>query len=194
MSAIDSTLTPNPNDARTDIMALGRILQTLLPQRRVLSRRCRNGNYSNIAALRKVINLRSHLFRLFPIFLSVTLLTIASVFFYLSLREHHTEKQRQDTMIAIVDSYLANEREQIIELINRPDSFDCKTASDANAYAAYLNEYTAIRKRQWIVRDSLADIYSENDILWDQVVTHWNHKEVEFDIELYPQLLGKRKP
>ena len=96
-------------------------------------------------------------------------------------------------MTRVVDTHIAQERELIMELVNRPDSFDRHSSADMMAFAAYLNEYTQMRQRQWEIRDSLVEAYPENDVLREQFFTRWGHKELELDKEFYPQLLGKQK-
>ena len=193
LSSTDATLSPIPNDIRADIQALTRLLPTLLPGQRLLARRCRNGRFANIAALRHALNNRKRLVRLLPVLLSLLLLLSAAGLFYLSWHERHAEQQRYDAMTAQVDSYIAQEREQILALIARPDSFDRTNAADMIAYKAYIDEFTAIRQHSWHLRDSLVAIYTESDPLCEQLFTLWNHKELDLDQELYQQLLGKLK-
>jgi len=191
LSATDATLTPVPNDVRADIQALARLLPALLPEQRLLARRCREGRYANIAALRRAYNRRLRLFRLLPVLLSVLLLTAAAVLFYLAWHERHAEQQRYDAMLAQVDTYIAQEREQILALAARPDSFDTRSAADMLAYNAFMDEYTAIRQRSWQLRDSLVATYPDSDPLREQLFNLWTHREVDLDSELFPQLFGK---
>ena len=191
LSATDATLTPVPNDMRADIQALARLLPVLLPEQRMLARRCRDGRYANIAALRRAMMSRKRLIRLFPIFLSVILLAVAAVLFYLSWHERHAEQQRYDTMTAQVDSFIAQEREQILALVARPDSFDTRSAADMLAYSVFMDEYSAIRQHSWQLRDSLIATYPDSDPLREQLFNLWTHREVDLDSELLPQLTGK---
>ena len=191
LSATDATLSPAPNDIRADIQALARLLPTILPEQRLLARRCRNGRFANIAALRRAFNNRKRLVRLLPVLLSLILLLTAAVLFYLSWHERHAEQQRYDAMTTQVNTYMAQEREQILALIARPDSFDRANAADMLAYNNYLTEYTTIRQNQWIIRDSLIATYPEDDPLREQLFILWTHREVEIDHELFPQITGK---
>jgi Protein kinase domain. len=193
LSATDSTLSPIDNDPRADIRALGRLYSTLLPGQRLMARRCRNGQYANIAALRQAITRRQCFIRLLPTILSVVLLTIAAVLFYLSLSVQNDEQQRYEAMIATVDRHMAYEREQLAELAGRDCTFDPHDATEMIAYAAYINEYTAIRNHQWTVRDSLIATYPANDPLREHLFQRWTSKEIELDNEFYPQLTGKLK-
>ena len=193
LSATDSTLSPVDNDPRADILSLGRLMPSLLPERRSLARRCRDGRFANIAALRQALTRRKRVRQVLPVVLSVVILVIASTLFYFSLNKRNDEQQRYERMIAIVDERIAYEREQLTELANRPCSFDRKIAADMVAYGAYINEYTALRYHRWTIRDSLVETYPENDPLREQCFQYWTHKEVELDKEFYPQITGKIK-
>ena len=180
LSATDSTLSLIPNDPRADIEALCRLFN--IP-----------GHYANIAELRRAINRRNNLLSLLPTFISVCLLIVAAVLFYLSWQERHAEQQRQEKMVAQIDQYISKERIEYLELVSRSVSFDSKNATDVMAYTEYIDEYGTMRKRYWAVRDSIIATYSEDDPLREQFFHLWNHKEIDLDNELYPQLTGKLK-
>ncbi len=183
LSAVDATLSPVDNNPCADIQALKRLFPSLCPV----------GQFDNIAALRRTILRRKRIVSLLPVFVSIVLLSIAALFFYLSWHERYAEQQRYEKMVALVDSYMVSEREKIIEFANRPVSFDSRSTADMIAYAAYLNEYTQMRQQQWEIRDSLIATYPENDMLREQLFTRWANKELELDKVFYPQILGKRK-
>lgn len=193
LSATDSTLSPVDNDPRADILSLGRLIPSLLPERRCLARRCRDGRFANIAAIRQALTRHKQMRQLLPVALSVVLLAIASALFFFSLNIRNNEQQRYERMIAIVDEHIAGEREQLTELANRSCSFDRKIAADMDAYLAYINEYTDLRHRQWAVRDSLMKTYQEKDPLREQLFQYWTRKELDLDNEIYPQLFDKLK-
>jgi len=193
LSATDSTISPVPNDPIADIRSLGRLLPELFPQRRTMARRCLNGNYANVSALRRAINNRHRLFRLLPLILSVLLLVLSVALFFLAWQTRHAEQQRHEDMVALVDTHIAAEREQLLELVNRPDSFDKNNAADMIAYGNYINEYTTIRHQQWLIRDSLMAVFPDSDPLREQFFQLWSHRELDLDNELYPQITGKLK-
>ena len=183
LSAVDATLSPVDNNPCADIQALKRLFPSLCPA----------GQFDNIAALRRTILRRKRIVSLLPVFVSIVLLSIAALFFYLSWHERYAEQQRYEKMVALVDSYMVSERERIIELANRPVSFDSRSTADMIAYAAYLDEYTQMRQQQWEIRDSLIATYPENDMLREQLFPRWTNKELDLDKEFYPLILGKRK-
>ena len=194
LSATDSTLSLVDNDPRADILSLGRLMPSLLPERRSLASRCRDGRFANIAALRQELTRRKRARQLLPVVLSVVMLAVASVLFYFSLSNNNSEQQRYENMVAVVDEHIVNEREQLVELVNRPCSFDATDETEQNAFIAYLlNEYSALRYHRWTIRDSLVETYPENDPLREQCFQYWTHKEVELDKEFYPQLIDKLK-
>ncbi len=183
LSAVDAILSPVSNNPQTDIQALRRLLPSFFPA----------GQFDTIPALRKAILRRKRIAQMLPVLFSIILLSSAAFFFYLAWHERYAEQQRFEQMTRVVDTHIAQERELIMELVNRPDSFDRHSSADMMAFAAYLSEYTQMRQRQWEIRDSLVETYPENDVLREQFFTRWGHKELELDKEFYPQLLGKQK-
>lgn len=193
LSALDATLSPVPNDPRTDLEALGKLMLLLLPGQQRFARRCLEGKYADIASLRRTMATRKRVFRLLPIVLSILLLIVSAALFYLSWDESHTAQKRYSQMTERVESHIAIEREQLLDIINRPDSFDRRNVADVMAYRACLTEYSTIRHQQWTIRDSLMALYPEDDPLREQLFQLWTRREAELDSELYPQLTGKLK-
>lgn len=124
LSALDSTLSPVPNDPLTDLQALRRLFPESVPA----------GRYANIASLRRAISRRRRFVRLLPAALSVILLLAAAALFLLARQERSAERQRQEEMCAVVDANMDYERRFIAELVSRTDSFDI---SDPAGLAAY---------------------------------------------------------
>lgn len=168
LSALDSTRTHIKNDARADIQALGRLLAVLLPHQRLLVRRCQEGSYANIPALRRAIQRRRTLIRLIPTLISALLLIAAATFFYLSWHERHKEQRRYHAMVALVETYIEQERE---ELSNAQEEIDY---------------YVGVRNRYWQIRDSLMDTYPATDPLREQLFQLWTHRECDLDAEQFP--------
>lgn len=193
LSATDATLSPVPNNVQTDIRALGHLLSSLLPEHPFLARRCRNGHYATVSHIRRAITRRQRLFRLLPVLLSFALLAVAAMLFYQSWHERHHEQQRYEALLTLIDTHMAQEREQMMALVNRPVSFDSSNADDVTAYRAYLDKYVAIREAKWLIRDSIMGAYDENDPLREQVFQIWTRKELETVNELYPQMIDKLK-
>ncbi len=183
LSALDATVSPVPNNPTADIEALRHLFPSLVPK----------GNFANITALRHAIRRRKRMARLLPVILSSLLLVAAAALFYMAWHERHAEQQRYDAMIAQIDVYIAQERSEYQELVNRPVTFDRTVSADVLAYAAYITEMTDMRHRYWSVGDWLVATYDENDPLREQLFLIWGHKETEIDNELYPLMTAKLK-
>ena len=144
-----------------------------------------------MADLRRALMRRKRLTRLLPVVLSIVLLAIAVLTFYLAARERQREQAQYEAMLEQIDYYIAAEREQILALIYEQDPCDLQNAEDRETYMAYLDRHTAIRQRQWQVRDSLMAGFPANSPLKEQFYQIWTRKELDLDDELYPQILGK---
>ena len=183
LSATDASVSPVSNDPRKDIIALQQLFPDICPK----------GSFANLAALRRAVNRRKRLVRLLPVFLSALLLTAAVTLFYLSWHERQKEQQRYETMTAQVDSYIAQERAHILEMINSRDTYDMNNPADRLAYVACHEEWSNYVQSQWAVRDSLMNLYPENDPMREQLWQLWVHREAEMNNELLPILSAKLK-
>ncbi|MBQ7648371.1 MAG: protein kinase [Paludibacteraceae bacterium] len=183
LSATDATVSPVPNDPRRDIESLGKLLPLLLPKRYLrIARNCRRGAYPTVAAVRRALNRRTRVAQLLPVILSALLLIAAVVLSYRSWHERYAEQQRYEAMLAQLDACLANERADLLMIVNRCDSFDKKSC-----YA----DYYATMHRHWAVRDSLTNLYDTTDPLREQFWQIWVNRETTMNNELLPILLSK---
>lgn len=183
LSATDATVSPVPNDPRRDIEALGKLLPLLLPKRNLrIARNCRRGTYPTVAAVRRALNRRTRVVQLLPVILSALLLIAAVVLSYRSWHERYAEQQRYEAMLAQLDACLANERADLLMIVNRCDSVDKKSC-----YA----DYYATMHRHWAVRDSLTNLYDTTDPLREQFWQIWVNRETTMNNELLPILLSK---
>ena len=181
LSLTDDTLSPLTNDPRNDIEALQKLLPDICPK----------GSFANIATLRRAINRRKRLIRMLPVILSALLLAAAVTLFYLSWHERQKEQQRFEAMTAQVDSYIAEERAHLLEIINSRDAFDATNPTDAQAYVACHEAYSNYVQSRWAVRDSLMNLYEENDPMREQFWQLWVRREAEMNNELLPILSSK---
>ena len=183
LSATDATVSPVPNDPRRDIESLGKLLPLLLPKRYLrIARNCRRGAYPTVAAVRRALNRRTRVVQLLPVILSALLLIAAVVLSYRSWHERYAEQQRYEAMLAQLDACLANERADLLTIVNRCDSFDKKSC-----YA----DYYATMHRHWAVRDSLTNLYDTTDPLREQFWQIWVNRETTMNNELLPILQSK---
>lgn len=181
LSLTDDTLSPLTNDPRKDIESLQKLFPDICPK----------GQFANIAALRKAINRRKRLIRLLPVVFSALLLAAAITLFYISWHERQLEQQRFEAMTAQVDYYIAKEREYLLELINSRDSYDADNTEDWIAYALCNKQYSEYVQSQWAVRDSLVNLYPENDPMREQCWQLWVRRESEMSTELTHILASK---
>jgi len=181
LSQTDDLLTAVPNNAYDDISALQRLFPDICPK----------GQFATIDALRKAINRRKRFIRLLPVILSALLLAAAITLFYLSWHERQKEQQRFEAMTAQVDAYIAKERAYLLEIINSRDTYSTKNEEDREAYALCNKQYSEYVQSQWAVRDSLMNLYPENDPLREQLWQLWVRREGEMNTELLSILASK---
>ena len=207
LSATDATITSVPNDPRKDIEALQRLFPDICPQ----------GHFANISALRKVLNRRNRLMFLLPVLLSALLLAAAAALFYISWQERQSEQlridelnaqiaayeereraqlekqKRYEAMCAQMDSILAQERAQLLEIVNRRKSYYYFNPEEMTAYAKAFSDWKKITVSFDKQRDSLTNLFDETDPLREQFWQRWVHQYTDIYNELMPQLRGKRK-
>ena len=181
LSATDATLSQVTNDPQIDIQALRNLFPAMVP----------NGQFTNIAALRRAIQRRKRCVKTLPIILATLLLIMSSVLFYLAWHERHAEQQRYEAMIEMVNRYIDIEREQLMVIVNRKETYNIKDVDESLAYHACWADISKMRELQWSIRDSLAALYPGNDPLREQFVQLWNQKEAEMSKDLFPLLSNK---
>ncbi len=181
LSQTDDMLTAVPNDPRKDIEALQRLFPDICPK----------GQFFRLSDLRNAINRRKRIIRLLPVILSALLLAAAITLFYFSWHERHKEQQRFEAMTAQVDAHIAKERAYLLEMINSCDSFDANNPVDMQAYIACHEEYSNYVQSQWLIRDSLMNLYPENDPMREQCWQLWVRREAEMNTELLHILSSK---
>ena len=181
LSKTDDMLTAVPNDPRKDIEALQRLFPDICPK----------GQFFRLSDLRNAINRRKRFIRLMPVILSALLLAAAITLFYLSWHERHKEQQHFEAMTAQVDAHIAKERAYLLEMINSCDTFDSSNPTDMQAYAACYEAYSNYVQSQWLIRDSLMNLYPENDPMREQFWQLWVRREAEMNTELLSILSSK---
>ena len=183
LSLTDDTLSPLTNDPRKDIIALQQLFPDICPK----------GSFANIAALRRAINRRKRLIRLLPVILSALLLAAAITLFYLSWHERQIEQRRFETMSEEIDMYIAQERAQLEEIVNRRDSYSTSNIEEMLAYQRDMSDYSSVTQLFDAKRDSITKLYDIDDPLREQFWQMWLHREVDMNNELLPILSAKLK-
>jgi hypothetical protein len=154
---------------------------------------CPKGQFFRLSDLRNAINRRKRFIRLMPVILSALLLAAAITLFYLSWHERQKEQQRFEAMTAQVDAHIAAERAYLLEIINSRDTYDASNEEDKEAYALCNKQYSEYVQSQWLIRDSLMNLYPENDPLREQLWQLWVRREGEMNTELLSLLSAKLK-
>ena len=183
LSLTDDTLSPLTNDPRKDIIALQQLFPDICPK----------GSFANIAALRRAINRRKRLIRLLPVILSALLLLAAITLFYLSWHERQIEQRRFETMSEEIDMYIAQERAQLEEIVNRRDSYSTSNIEEMLAYQRDMSDYSRVTQLFDAKRDSITKLYDIDDPLREQFWQMWLHREVDMNNELLPIISAKLK-
>ena len=181
LSQTDDMLTAVPNNPHDDISALQRLFPDICPK----------GQFFRLSDLRNAINRRKRFIRLLPVILSTLLLAAAITLFYLSWHERQLEQQRFEAMTAQVDAYIAKERAYLLEIINSRDTYDADNKEDMEAYALCNKQYSEYVQSQWLIRDSLMNLYPENDPMREQLWQLWVRREAEMNTELLSILASK---
>lgn len=163
LSDTDDSLSPAGNDPQTDIAAVGGLLLQLFPHRyRMIARRCRQGKYASISAVRKAVARHRRWRRIFP----TIVLVLAAVCLALGLQANRQslEEQRREQMRERVTQHIALAEQELEQLVARYNTYDLEAA-------LAFSEYT---RRSWVIGDSLADLYPPDDPLHDEAAALWN--------------------
>ena len=156
----DTDSTSDNNDASIDIQLFGNILALLFPRRyRSIARACQQGKYSNIATLKQAFQ-RQHIWRKsVPYLVSVICIIIScAILFY-----NQTQQLREQKMIDAINYHV---NLKITELQNSADTL--------STYLEFSQKhYGTIWQETAIVRDSIANIYSDEPTLRLQCIEMW---------------------
>ena len=156
----DTDSTSDNNDTSTDTQLFGNILTLLFPKRyRSIARACQHGQYANIAALKQAF-LRRHIWRKsLPYIVSIICVVICSLLLF----QRVSLKQREQKMIDTINYHV---NLKITEL-----------QSSADTLSTYLEfsqkHYGTIWQEASIIRDSIADLYSDEPALRFQCIETW---------------------
>lgn len=156
----DTDSTSDNNDASIDIQLFGNILALLFPRRyRSIARACQQGKYSNIATLKQAFQ-RQHIWRKsVPYLVSVICIIIScAILFY-----NQTQQLREQKMIDAINYHV---NLKITELQNSADTL--------STYLEFSQKhYGTIWQETAIVRDSIANLYSDEPTLRLQCIEMW---------------------
>ena len=156
----DTDSTSDSNDASIDLQLFGNILALLFPKRyRSIVRACQQGSYPNIAALKQALH-RQHIWRKsMPYLISIICVIICSLLLF----QRVSIKVRERKMIETINYH-----------VNLKIT---KLQSSADTLSTYLEfsqkHYGTIWQETAIVRDSIANLYSDEPTLRLQCIEMW---------------------
>lgn len=180
LSEVDSSVSAISNDPVKDVQAVQRMFG-IMPRRRI----------DTIDALRKALNRREKVVRAIPIVLSLMMLIAASILFGQARHTKIVEQQKYEAMQAQVDSLIAIERAELTEIVNRYEVFHLNNANEQRLYNECITQYADNISRYNHVRDSMATLYDEKDLLREQFWQLHLHKQTEMNNELFNVLTSK---
>jgi hypothetical protein len=111
--------------------------------------------------------------------------------FFTDRHDKYVEQQRYEAMVALLDSCMEQEREDLLQIVNRHESFDIRKQAGMDAYEACMEEYRECTRRHSAIRDSITATYDENDPLREQLWQMWAHRETDLNNELIPRITNK---
>ena len=79
------------------------------------------------------------------------------------------------------------------ESFDAVDSYDAENEEERKNYSQCCTRYSEFVQSQWAVRDSLINLYEENDPLREQCRQYWVRQEAQMSTELLSLLSSKLK-
>lgn len=117
-----------------------------------------------------------NIIKLLPFVLSVILFTIATWFYYSVHVERQAEKQEEQLLIDRVQTSLTKHYA------------DLQAAADANpSFLDRIEALSTVAQEGWQVRDSLMNLYPDDELRRNQIYTIWTNKTTEFINNLHSE-------
>ena len=156
----DTDSTSDSNDASIDLQLFGNILALLFPKRyRSIVRACQQGSYPNIAALKQALH-RQHIWRKsMPYLISIICVIICSLLLF----QRVSIKVRERKMIDTINYHVIQEMSKLQSV-----------ADTCSTYVVFVQEnYPMLWEKSALVRDSIANLYSDEPTLRLQCIEMW---------------------
>ena len=156
----DTDSTSDSNDASIDLQLFGNILAQLFPKRyRSIVRACQQGSYPNIAALKQAFH-RQHIWRKsMPYLISIICVIICSLLLF----QRVSIKVRERKMIDTINYHVIQEMSKLQSV-----------ADTCSTYVVFVQEnYPMLWEKSALVRDSIANLYSDEPTLRLQCIEMW---------------------
>ena len=133
----------------------------------------RNENARAKELLRKIYPRRyavtRHILRALPVIFSVCLLAIAASLFYTAQNERHAAEQEEQLMLERVNTAL-QQHHAAMRL----------AAAESHDVISILKSTDEESQRGFAIRDSLMNLYPDDELRRNQIYTIWSNKEAEF--------------
>lgn len=110
-----------------------------------------------------------HILRALPVIFSVCLLAVAASLFYAAQNERHAAEQEEQLMLERVNTALQQHYAAIRHAAEQSD--------DVIAKISAISEES---QRGFAIRDSLMNLYPDDELRRNQIYTIWNNKMTEF--------------
>ena len=156
----DTDSTSDSNDASIDLQLFGNILALLFPKcYRSIVRACQQGSYPNIAALKQALH-RQHIWRKsMPYLISIICVIICSLLLF----QRVSIKVRERKMIDTINYHVIQEMSKLQSV-----------ADTCSTYVVFVQEnYPMLWEKSALVRDSIANLYSDEPTLRLQCIEMW---------------------
>ena len=156
----DTDSTSDSNDASIDLQLFGNILALLFPKHyRSIVRACQQGSYPNIAALKQAFH-RQHIWRKsMPYLISIICVIICSLLLF----QRVSIKVRERKMIDTINYHVIQEMSKLQSV-----------ADTCSTYVVFVQEnYPMLWEKSALVRDSIANLYSDEPTLRLQCIEMW---------------------
>ena len=156
----DTDSTSDSNDASIDLQLFGNILVLLFPKRyRSIVHACQQGKYPNIAALKQAFH-RQHIWRKsMPYLISIICVIICSLLLF----QRVSIKVRERKMIDTINYHVIQEMSKLQSV-----------ADTCSTYVVFVQEnYPMLWEKSALVRDSIANLYSDEPTLRLQCIEMW---------------------
>ena len=171
----DTDSTSETNNASTDIQLFANILTLLFPKRyRPIARACQRGQYANIAALKQAFHRRHIWQKSLPYIVSLICVVVCSIV----LLRSRTQQLREQAMLDIVNHHVEI---KINELQRSADTIPTYLEFSQKHYGIIWREAT-------IIRDSIANLYSDDPVLRQKCLQSWTtsfgERFIQFDAQV----------
>ena len=171
----DTDSTSDTNNTGADIQLFASILTLLFPKRyRPIARACQRGQYANIAALKQAFHRRYIWRKSLPYIVSLICVIVCSI----ALLRSRTQQLREQAMLDIVNHH--------VEI--KINELQCSADTIPTYLEFSQKHYGIIWEETAIIRDSIANLYSDDPVLRQKCLQSWTtsfgERFIQFDAQV----------